>query len=166
VIIERRALDLTWNISTGIFLADKEIAEAAAAMLGQVGVRVRLVPTERAKIQQDLQAAKFDGITAGQWGTNAESDVMARWFFRTPKIFTPELDSKLAQIFTAATGEVDRTKRGKLWAELSRFASDQALWLFIHHQDETIAKRRELPWQAVSGRGGKAHIYYFTLPTR
>jgi peptide/nickel transport system substrate-binding protein len=158
--------DLTWNISTGIFLADREIAEAAAAMMGQVGVRVRLVPTERAKIQQDLQAAKFDGITAGQWGTNAESDVMARWFFRTPKIFTPELDSKIAQVFTAATGEVDRTKRGKLSAELSRFASDQALWLFIHYQDETIAKRRDLPWQAVSGRGGKAHIYYFTLPTR
>lgn len=45
--------EVTWNISTGVFLADKEIAEAAAAMLGQVGVRVRLVPTERAKIQRD-----------------------------------------------------------------------------------------------------------------
>jgi ABC-type transport system substrate-binding protein len=58
------------------FLADKEIAEAAAAMLGQAGVRVRLVPTERAKIQKDLQAATFDGITAGQWGTIAESEIM------------------------------------------------------------------------------------------
>lgn len=158
--------DLTWNISTGVFLADKEIAEAAAAMMGQVGVRVRLVPTERAKIQQDLEAAKFDGMTAGQWGTSAESDVMVRWFFRTPKIFAPELEAKLSQLFTAATNEVDRTRRGKLWAELSWFAHDQALWLFIHYQDELIAKRRDIPWQPLSGRGGKAHIYFFTLPTR
>ena len=158
--------DLTWNVATGVFLADKEIVEAAAAMMGQVGVRVRLVPTERAKIQQDLQAATFDGITAGQWGTSAESDVMARWFFRRPKIFTPELDAKLAQLFTAAAGEIDRDKRGKLWVELSRFAHNEALWLFIHYQDELIAKRRDIAWRAMSGRGGKAHIYYFTPATR
>jgi peptide/nickel transport system substrate-binding protein len=157
--------DLTWNISTGVFLADKEIAEAASAMLGQVGVRVRLVPTERAKIQKDLQAATFDGITAGQWGTTAESDVMAKWFFR-PKIFTPELDAKLAQLVNAGSTEVDRTKRGNVWAELSRFAHEQALWLYIHYQDEAIAKRRDLPWQYWAGRGSKGYIYYYIPASR
>jgi peptide/nickel transport system substrate-binding protein len=157
--------DLTWNISTGVFLADKEIAEAASAMLGQIGVRVRLVPTERAKIQKDLQAATFDGITAGQWGTTAESDVMAKWFFR-PKIFTPELDAKLAQLVNAGSTEVDRTKRGNVWAELSRFAHEQALWLYIHYQDEAIAKRRDLPWQYWAGRGSKGYIYYYIPASR
>jgi peptide/nickel transport system substrate-binding protein len=158
--------DVTWNISTGAFLADKEIAEAAAAMLGQAGVRVRLVPTERAKIQKDLQAATFDGITAGQWGTIAESEIMVRWFFRTPKIFTPELDARLNQLATAAAGEVDRDKRARIYRDLAKFAHDEALWLFIHHQDEVIAKRREIPWQVSVARGGKAHIYYFTLGPR
>jgi peptide/nickel transport system substrate-binding protein len=157
--------DLTWNISTGVFLADKEIAEAASAMLGQVGVRVRLVPTERAKIQKDLQAATFDGITAGQWGTTAESDVMAKWFFR-PKIFTPDLDAKLTQLVNAGSTEVDRTKRGTIWAELSRFAHEQALWLYIHYQDEAIAKRRDLPWQYWAGRGSKGYIYYYIPASR
>jgi peptide/nickel transport system substrate-binding protein len=158
--------EVTWNISTGAFIADKEIAEAAAAMLGQVGVKVRLVPTERAKIQRDLQASTFDGITAGQWGTVAESDIMARWFFKTPKIFTPELEARLTQLTTAAGAELDRDKRGKLYQELARFASEEALWLFIHHQDELIAKRREIPWQPSIGRGGKAHLYYFVLTPR
>jgi peptide/nickel transport system substrate-binding protein len=157
--------DLTWNISTGVFLADKEIAEAASAMLGQVGVRVRLVPTERAKIQKDLQAATFDGITAGQWGTTAESDVMAKWFFR-PKIFTPDLDAKLAQLVNTGSNEVDRTKRGNIWAELSRFAHEQALWLYIHYQDEAIAKRRDLPWQYWAGRGSKGYLYYYISASR
>ncbi len=159
-------VDLTWDISTGTWLADKETAEAAAAMMGQVGVRVRLVPTERAKIQKDLQGATFDGISTGQWGTIAESEIMVRWFFRTPKIFTPELDARLNQLATAAASELDRDKRGKTYQELARFAHDQALWLFIYHLDEVIAKRRELPWQPTVARGGKAHLYYFTLAPR
>jgi peptide/nickel transport system substrate-binding protein len=157
--------DMTWNISTGVFLADKEIAEAASAMLGQAGVRVRLVPTERAKIQKDLQAATFDGVTAGQWGTTAESDVMAKWFFR-PKIFTPELDTKLNQLVTAGSNEIDRAKRGKIWSELSRFAHDEALWLYIHYQDEAIAKRRDLPWRYWAGRGSKGYVYYYIPAAR
>ena len=158
--------DLTWNISTGTWLADREVAEAAAAMMGQVGARVRLVPTERAKIQKDLQGATFDGITTGQWGTIAESEIMVRWFFRTPKIFTPELDVRLNQLATAAAGEVDRDKRAKAYQELARFAHDQALWLFIYHLDEVIAKRRAIPWHSSPARGGKAHLYYFTLAPR
>ncbi len=157
--------DLTWNVSTGVFLADKEIAEAASAMLGQAGVRVRLVPTERAKIQKDLQAGTFDGVTAGQWGTTAESDVMAKWFFR-PKIFTPELEAKLAQMVTAGSSEVDRTRRGKIWTDLSRFAHDEALWLYIHYQDEAIAKRRDLPWRYWAGRGSKGYVYYYIPAAR
>ena len=159
-------IDVTWNVSLGAFLADKEITEAAAAMLAQVGVRARLVPTERAKIQKDLQSATFDGITTGQWGTIAESEIMVRWFFRTPRIFTPDLDTRLGQLATAAAGETDRDKRGKLYRDLAKFAHDEALWLFIHHQDEVIAKRREIPWQVMVARGGKAHIYYFTLAPR
>jgi peptide/nickel transport system substrate-binding protein len=158
--------EVTWNISTGAFLADKEIAEAASAMLGQVGIRARLVPTERAKIQRDLQSSTFDGITAGQWGTVAESDIMVRWFFNKPRIFTPELDAKLNQLVTAAASELDRDKRTRVYQELSRFAHDEALWLFIHHQDELIGKRRDISWQVTSARGGKAHIYYFVLAPR
>ena len=158
--------EVTWNISVGVFVADKEVAEASAAMLGQVGVRVRLVPTERAKIQQDLQSSTFDGITAGQWGTVAESDIMVRWFFKNPRIFTPEVEGKLHQLVATAAGELDRDRRGKVYRELARFAHDEALWLFIHHQDELIAKRRDIPWQVVSGRGGKAHLYYFVLAPR
>jgi peptide/nickel transport system substrate-binding protein len=157
--------ELPWNVSTGVFIADREIAEAVAAMLGQVGVRIRLIPTERAKIQKDLQAATFDGITAGAWGTVAESDVPARWFFR-PKIFTPELETRLDRLLSAAIVEIDRDRRGKIYQELSRFAHDQALWLFVHYQDELVAKRNEIPWQVLNARGGKTHMYYFVPATR
>lgn len=153
--------DLDWNISVGAFLADKEIAEAAAAMLGQVGVRVRLIPTERAKIQKDLQSATFDGMTAGAWGTVAESEQTVSWFFGRPPIFNDRIKPQLSKLVASAAAEIDRDKRNKAYQELSRFARDEALWLFIHVQDELVAKRADIPWQVRNTRGGKAHFLYF-----
>jgi ABC-type transport system substrate-binding protein len=76
------------------------------------------------------------------------------------------VEAKLNQLTGAAATELDRDKRIRLYQELARYAHDEALWLFIHHQDELIGKRRDINWQVVSGRGGKAHIYYFVLAPR
>ena len=75
----RRAFDTTWAISSGVFLKDTEIAEAVAGQLRQVGVRVKLVPTERAKIQKDAQEDTFQGMTSIAWGTQFEPDPMLNW---------------------------------------------------------------------------------------
>ena len=62
-----------------MFLKDTEIAEAVAGQLRQVGIRVTLVPTERAKIQKDAQESTFQGITSVAWGTQFEPDLMLNW---------------------------------------------------------------------------------------
>jgi hypothetical protein len=67
---------------------------------------------------------------------------------------------------TAGSNEIDRAKRGKIWSELSRFAHDEALWLYIHYQDEAIAKRRDLPWRYWAGRGSKGYVYYYIPAAR
>ncbi len=53
-----------------------------------------------------------------------------------------------------------------MWSELSRFAHDEALWLYIHYQDEAIAKRRDLPWRYWAGRGSKSYVYYYIPSAR
>jgi peptide/nickel transport system substrate-binding protein len=153
--------DVDWSISVGALLADKEIAEATAAMLGQVGIRVRLIPTERAKIQKDLQTGSFDGITSGTWGTVAESEQMVGWFFDRPPIFNERIKPTLSRLVAAAAAELDRDRRQKAYQELGRFAHDEALWLFIHAQDELLARRTDIPFQVRNTRGGKAHFLYF-----
>jgi peptide/nickel transport system substrate-binding protein len=158
--------ELTWNISTGVFLADKQIAETAASMMGAVGVRVRLVPTERAKIQKDLQAASFDGMTAGAWGTTAESEPMVAWFFGMPKIFNEALAPRVAQLVSAGASEIDRGKRLRIYQDLARLAHDEALWLFTHYQDELVAKRTDVPWQVLNARGLKSQFYFYTPASR
>lgn len=155
-----QGLDTTWSISSGVFLKDTEIAEAAASQLRQVGIRVKLVPTERAKIQKDAQENTFQGITSVAWGTQFEPDVMLNWVMMRPHMTTPRLQELVLQ----GRSEVDLEKRRKTYQELYRVAHDEAMWLFVHAQDELWAKRRDVPWVPYSITGSKAIVYYYQVP--
>jgi peptide/nickel transport system substrate-binding protein len=154
--------ETTWSISTGVFLKDTEIAEAVAGQLRQVGVRVTLVPTERAKLQKDVQAGTYQGIASVAWGTQFEPDPMLTWLFTRPHQTLPRVQELVEQ----GRAEVDLEKRRKLYQELYRIAHDEALWLFVHAQDELWAKRRVVPWVPYAVTGSKAKVYYFQVPGR
>ena len=155
-----QGLDTTWSISSGVFLKDTEIGEAVAGQLRQVGIRVKLVPTERAKIQKDAQENTFQGLTSVAWGTQFEPDVMLNWVMMRAHMTTPRLQELVLQ----GRAEIDLEKRRKTYQELYRVAHDEAMWLFVHAQDELWAKRRDVPWQPYSITGSKAIVYYYQVP--
>jgi peptide/nickel transport system substrate-binding protein len=155
-----QGLDATWSISSGVFLKDAEIAEAVAGQLRQVGIRLKLAPTERAKIQKDAQEGTFQGMTSVAWGTQFEPDPMLNWVFMRPHMTMP----KIQELVLQGRGEVDLEKRRKTYQELYRTAHDEAMWLFVHAQDELWAKRRDVPWQPYNITGSKAIVYYFQVP--
>ena len=156
-----QGLDTTWSISSGVFLKDTEIGEAVAGQLRQVGIRVKLVPTERAKIQKDAQENTFQGITSVAWGTQFEPDPMLNWVMTRAHMTTP----RLTELVLQGRSEVDLEKRRKTYQELYRLAHDEAMWLFVHAQDELWAKRRDVPWLPYSITGSKAIVYYYQVPS-
>ena len=152
--------DTTWSISSGVFLKDTEIAEAVAGQLRAVGIRAKIVPTERAKIQKDAQENNFQGMTSVAWGTQFEPDVMLNWVMMRDHMTVP----KIKELVLVGRAEVDLEKRRKIYQELYRTAHDEAMWLFVHAQDELWAKRRDIPWTPYSITGSKAIVYYFQVP--
>jgi peptide/nickel transport system substrate-binding protein len=155
-----QGFETTWAISSGVFLKDRELAEAASGMLRQVGVRVTLVPTERAKIQKDVQEATFQGISSVAWGTQFEPDPMVNWMFTKPHLTTPRLQELVKQ----GRAETQLENRRRIYQELYRTAHDEAIWLFVHAQDELWAKRRDVAWTPHNITGSKAVVYYFQVP--
>lgn len=155
-----QGFDTTWSISSGVFLKDTEIAEAVAGQLRAVGIRAKIVPTERAKIQKDAQENNFQGMTSVAWGTQFEPDVMLNWVMMRDHMTVP----RIKELIVAGRAEVDLEKRRKIYQELYRTAHDEALWLFVHAQDELWAKRRDIPWTPYSITGSKAIVYYFQVP--
>ena len=157
-----QGFETTWSISSGVFLKDTEIAEAVAGQLRQVGIRVKLVPTERSKIQKDATEATFQGLTSIAWGTQFEPDPMLNWVFSRAHLSTPRLQELVKQGRT----EVDLEKRRKVYQELYRNAHEEAMWLFVHAQDELWAKRKDVSWTPYNVTGSKAKVYYFAGPAR
>jgi peptide/nickel transport system substrate-binding protein len=155
-----QGFDTQWTISSGAFLKDTEIAEAVAGQLRQVGIRVSLVPTDRAKLQKDAIDGTFQGITSVAWGTQFESDLMLSWFLTRPHLTTP----RIADLLEAGRAEVDVDKRRPIYQDVYRTVREEALWLFVHAQDELWAKRRALAWAPYSVGGGRAYTYYFQVP--
>jgi peptide/nickel transport system substrate-binding protein len=154
--------ETTWSTSSGVFLKDTEISEAVAGQLRQVGVRVKLVPTERTKIQKDAQEGTFQGLTSIAWGTQFEPDPMLNWVFAKPHLSTP----RIQELVKLGRGEVDLEKRRKVYQELYRAAHEEATWLFVHAQDELWAKRRDVAWSPYNVTGSKAKVYYWGGPAR
>ncbi|MGH7266671.1 MAG: ABC transporter substrate-binding protein [Candidatus Rokuibacteriota bacterium] len=153
--------ETTWNISSGVFLKDTEIAEAVASQLRQVGIQVKLVPTERAKIQKDATEGTFQGITSVAWGAQFEPDPMLSWVF----VNRPHIDApRIIELIEKGRREVDLEKRRAIYREVYRIGHDDAVWLFIHAQDELWAKRRDIPWQPYNITGSRAIVYYFEVP--
>lgn len=150
--------DLDWNITVGAALADQEIAEAVANMVGEVGIRMNLIPTERARIQEDLVSGAFNGITSGGYGTAYEPALITNWFFRRPDIYDDELRGEIMGYLDAGLTEVDLDAREQIYKDFARFGHDQALWMFVHYQFEILGKRSSIPWEAQPWRASKSHF--------
>jgi peptide/nickel transport system substrate-binding protein len=157
-----QGFETTWSISSGVFLKDAEIAEAVAGQLRQVGVRVKLVPTERSKIQKDAVEGTFQGMTSIAWGAQFEPDAMLSWVFARPHLSTP----RIMELVQQGRGEVNLEKRRAIYQDLYRQAHDEALWLFVHAQDELWAERRDVNWTPYNVSGSKAKVYYFATGGR
>ena len=68
-------LEFTWNITDGIFLGDREVAEVLANQLREIGVTMNAQVTERATIQEDHRAGNYQ-LTSVAWGTRSDPDPM------------------------------------------------------------------------------------------
>jgi peptide/nickel transport system substrate-binding protein len=152
-----QGFETSWSISSGALLKDAEIAEAAAAQLRQVGVRVALAPTQRAVQAQQFEAGNYQGMTSSAWGSQFEPDLMLSWLVR-PHSMLPRIQEQIE----AGRREVDPEKRRKIYQALYRVFQEEAPWLFIHAQDELWAKRRDVVWTPYYMSGSKVIVYYFS----
>jgi len=157
-------IEATFSITSGAFLKDRDIAEVMASQLGDDGIKVRLVPTERATLQNTWLAGEFKGITSVAWGTAADPDAMLGWTLYNRKGHKP--DEKLNGLIDKSRKTVDPDRRVAVLKELGHYVHDQAYWLFMYAQDEFYAKRKDVPWEPVPEGQSFANVRYYTLTPR
>jgi ABC-type transport system substrate-binding protein len=135
---------------------------AVASQLGQVCIKARLVPTERAKLQQDWIGGTFEGITSTAWATTVDPAPMMVWSFHKRKGHAP--DDKLNGLVDRSQATVDPQQRLQVLREFGRYVHGQAYWMFMHSVNEFYARRRDVPWQISAYGQSFAVMRYYRLP--
>jgi peptide/nickel transport system substrate-binding protein len=155
-------LEFVWNITSGVFLKDKDVAEALAAQLGKIGVKMNLQPTDRAKLQQDHDAGNFE-MTSVAWGTRPDPDPMLSSVV-TSKAYNTDAEAK--QLAQQARESVDQQQRRQIYQQVHKRMADQADWLYVYAQAETFGRRADVTWDGVPTHGSLAINLFYTPKPR
>src|SRR5690606_36819910 len=126
-------LEFSWNITDGVFLGDREVAEALANQLRQIGVTMNLQVTERAKIQEDHQTSNFQ-LTSVAWATAVDPDALLQSIVGKAHNTDEEAKAMIQQ----ARELVDPEDPIAIYQQLHARMAEQAHWFYVYAQAETF----------------------------
>lgn len=159
----QEGLQFTWEITDGVFLRDREIAETAAAQLAEVGVTANLRITERA-VQFDhyfSDDGPYDMLTL-QWPTAGDSDGNMIWCWNTsPPIVNYQPYDVLRQLTVQAQATYDADERRRIYEQLNRTAWPLCPWLYIQVQDQVWGKDKRISWEPFPNIGQATESWYY-----
>jgi peptide/nickel transport system substrate-binding protein len=137
-------LELNFSTTTGVYVKDREIAEAVAGQLEAVGVKTNIIVGEPTKLIGDWGAASFDGVVLGPWGTAADPDGMLNTqYYKKPGYQDAQLDA----LIDKSRAAVEPAQRTEALKEVNTYIHEQALNLEIHSQSEFWARRKAIEWE-------------------
>ena len=157
-------VDVTYHMTNGVYLRDREVAEVVAAQLGEVGIRLRLQTGEVAKILTDWRAGSLDGMLIHAWGTSADPENMITTEYYKRTGHAP--DAQLTTLIERSRSTVEPAERLKVLQELGKYLHDQAYCMCIYSQDEFWAKRKNINWEAYPYGGSYSRVQLYRLEKR
>ncbi len=141
-----QGFSMTINAPTGRYLNDKEVAQAVAYMLGQVGVKVNLVTHEWAGYMGKIYRKELGTYMMG-WGGSLDADGTMYNLLYSTQVFARIKNERLDQLLMQGKAVMDPKEREKTYAEAQRIVHEQAPWIFLYAQNDIFAAKRDLVWQ-------------------
>jgi peptide/nickel transport system substrate-binding protein len=152
--------EFTWDITSGVFVKDREVAEYISNQLSKVGIRVNLRVTERNKIQSDFTNGNFE-MTSVKWNAGSEPDRYLTWTYYKRSYYQNATAMKLIE---QGKVTVDPKKRQKVYQELHKILRDDAVLLFTHAQDDLYGVAKGIDWLPYPVRGSTQQFYFWMVP--
>jgi peptide/nickel transport system substrate-binding protein len=151
-----------WEITDGVFLRDREVAESVAAQLAEVGVRANLRITERAVQFEHFYAGTWDGLNTLQWPTMKDPDGNMIWNWKTSKSMAEyQPYNVLRDLNDKAAATYDEAEREQFYLEENRRGWQMCPWLYVHVQNEIFARSKDIPWVPYPMTGQATESWYY-----
>lgn len=123
-------LTIAFKFPTGRYAQDREVAEAIAGMLAEVGVKCEMISLEAGEFLRQLSARELAPM--GYVGLAPADDPDPQWAqyrsdWRYSYVDNPELD----KLIDAGAQEVDVAKRTEIYRKAARIMHEEASVLFL-----------------------------------
>jgi len=123
-------LDIVFKFPVGRYAQDKEVSEAIAGMLAEVGVRAKMVPLEAGEFLRQLSARELQPM--GYVGLAPPDDPdpqMAQ--YRSDWRYSYVSNKALDGFIDAGAREMDPVKRAQIYQQAGRLMNDEASVIFL-----------------------------------
>jgi peptide/nickel transport system substrate-binding protein len=140
--------ELVFDAPSGRYLQDKEIAQAVAGQLQEVGLEVDLNVLEWGVYIEKVLAHKLEGIWLLGWGNStfdADGTLFTQFHGESRHSYynNPEFDALIEE----ARAVMDQEQRRTLYHDALEIVNEEAPWIFMHQQLDSYGVSDRVDWQ-------------------
>ncbi|CAH1687476.1 Peptide/nickel transport system substrate-binding protein [Hyphomicrobiales bacterium] len=128
-------VEITFKFPSGRYAQDKEVSEAVAGMLSDVGVKVNMVQLEAGEFLNQLNNRELFQMALRGSAPQDDPDAMLSAYlsdWRYSHIQDPELDV----LIKAGSGELDPAKRADIYKKAMKLIYDKAYMIFLYQAND------------------------------
>lgn len=128
-------VEITFKFPAGRYAQDKEVSEAVAGMLSDVGVKVNMIQLEAGEFLTQLNNRELFQMALRGSAPQDDPDAMLSAYlsdWRYSHIQDPELDV----FIKAGSVELDPVKRGEIYKKAMKLIYDKAYMVFLYQAND------------------------------
>lgn len=122
--------EITFKFPSGRYAQDREVSEAVAGMLAQVGVRTRMTSLEPGEFLRQLRARELQPLAYLGLAPLPDPDFQVAQYRSTWR-YSYVRNAKLDELIDAGAREVDLEKRAEIYRQAMRLMHDEAPVVFL-----------------------------------
>jgi peptide/nickel transport system substrate-binding protein len=139
-------LEFTLDSPSGRYPLDKEAAEAIAAYLGRIGIKVRVVVNEWGTHLDKIINRRTGEMFYLGWGPALEAQGTIAELFRPERTYSGFGTPALTQEINKVLPVVDPEKRRRAWYRIQVMLYTEAPWIFLWQQHDLYGVNKRVNW--------------------
>ena len=143
-----KGLSLVINAPIGRYNRDREVAEAIAGQLHQVGIAATVRPQEWVSYSDQVNRRALTPLYELGWNqASADADGVVTALFTSNAPISTYANPEVDRLADAARSELDPSKRRALYGRIVRILHDDAAWIVLFEYEDLYATTKRLHFQ-------------------
>lgn len=142
-----RGFEVELDTNNGIYPKDKDVSQAIAGQLAQVGVKVNVKPFESGTFSSLLTSGKIAPMYfIGNLAWSMDGSLNLQSFVKSDRRYARMKNATLDKLVDVEETEVDPAKRQAAFSEIQRILKDGAYFIYLYQGKDIYGLSKNVVW--------------------